>query len=118
MATDVLIASHGPSLVASIFHPAILPVVGLDPMNLKSQQLMTACQLYKSDTFAIMQIRSGIVPNKRQEFLKDLVKWIKLQKFAKVVLLASSSSEERLDSQIRGPPFRYLATKDFQEELQ
>ena len=86
-------------------------------MSLKTEQLMTACQIYTADKFAILQIRSGIVPSKKEEFLKDLVEWIKLHQFSKVVLLASSSSEERLDNQIRGPPFRYLSN-DFNNELQ
>ena len=117
LATDVILASLKPQLVTSIYHEAILPVVGLDPLNMKSEQLMTACQLYKTDSVAILQIRSGIVPNKREEFLNDLAKWIKLHKFAKVILLTSTSSEERLDIQIRGSPFRFLS-KDFHDELQ
>ena len=58
LAVDVLLSSvDKPQFVTSIYHPSIIPVVGADPLNLKSDQLMTACQLYKTENEAILQLR-------------------------------------------------------------
>jgi hypothetical protein len=101
-----------------MYHPAILPVVGSDPLDLRSDKLMTACQLYKSESGQeiILQLRSGLVQGAKDQFVQDLIDWIKEVKFSKVVLLSSSASDERLDSQIQGVPFRYLTNK-FETEL-
>ena len=117
LAVDVLLGSlEKPQLVASIYHPAILPVVGADPLDLKSDQLMTACQLYKADKAAILQMRSGLVSGQRDSFLNDLVNWIKTMKFGRVVILASTTSDERIDAQIRGSQMRFVSKK-FNEDL-
>lgn len=116
LAIDVLLASLRPQFVASLHHPALLPVVGQDPLDFKSKRLMTACQLYKTDNEAILQIHSGLIKGQREAFLNDLVEWIKEKKFAKVVILTSSDSEERLDSQIQGTPFRFVS-KHFSNDL-
>jgi len=118
LAVDVLLSSvDKPQFVTSIYHPSIIPVVGADPLNLKSDQLMTACQLYKTENEAILQLRSGLVAGPQRDlFLNDLVKWIVAKKFAKVVLLTSTASDERLDNQIRGSQFRFVS-KHFENEL-
>merc|ERR1711981_464234 len=59
-----------------------------------------------------MQIRSAIAPNKNNEFLDDLIVWCKEAGIAKVVLLASTSADERVDSQIMGSKLRYLTNED------
>ena len=116
LAIDVLLATLKPQFVASLYHDALLPVVGLDPLDYKSKRLMTACELYKTENEAIIQIHSGLVKGQRDVFLNDLVEWIKEHKFAKVVILTSSDSEERLDSQIVGAPFRFVS-KHFSDDL-
>ena len=110
LATDVLLASNKSQFVASLYHPSILPVVGSDPLDLKSDRLMTACQVYKTEKEVILQLRSGLVSSQRDLFLNDLVKWIVEAKFAKVVVLSSSEADERLDCQIRGSQFRFVAS--------
>ena len=117
MAVDVLLSSVAkPEFVSSIYHPSIIPVVGTDPLNLKSDQLMTACQLYKTENEAILQLRSGLLGGQRDLFLNDLINWIVAKKFAKVVILTSTTSDERLDDQIRGSQFRFISNK-FENEL-
>jgi len=117
LAVDVLLSSVAkPEFVSSIYHPSIIPVVGTDPLNLKSDQLMTACQLYKTENEAILQLRSGLLGGQRDLFLNDLINWIVAKKFAKVVILTSTTSDERLDNQIRGSQFRFISNK-FENEL-
>jgi len=118
LAVDVLLSSlDKPEFVTSIYHPSIIPVVGSDPLNLKSDQLMTACQLYKTKTEAILQLRSGLVAGpQRDVFLDDLVNWIVSKKFSKVILLTSTEADERLDSQLRGSQFRFIS-KHFENDL-
>ena len=118
LAVDVLLSSVSPKpeFVSSIYHPSIIPVVGTDPLNLKSDQLMTACQLYKTENEAILQLRSGLLGGQRDLFLNDLINWIGAKKFAKVVILTSTTSDERLDNQIRGSQFRFISNK-FENEL-
>ena len=42
LAVDILLATLRPQLVAAIDHPALLPVVGSDPLEQNSDRLMTA----------------------------------------------------------------------------
>ena len=42
LAVDILLATLRPKLVAAIDHPALLPVVGSDPLEQNSDRLMTA----------------------------------------------------------------------------
>lgn len=121
LAVDVILASLAgkPQLVTSLYHPAIIPLVASDPLDLKSDRLMTACQLYKTEKEAVLQLRSALVQGQREQFCDDLVEWIKAQKFAKVILLTSMSADERLDSQIQGQQFRFVSTFDsLRSELQ
>ena len=116
LAIDALLASTKAEFVTGIYHPAILPMVGSDPLDLKYDRLMTALELFKTEKEAILQLRSGLVPGQRDEFLNDLFKWISQGKFAKLVILSSTDSEERLDGQIQGSQFRFVS-KAFNEEL-
>merc|ERR1711862_863961 len=82
-----------------------------------ADRMTTACELYKTDKEAILQLRSGLVPGpKRDIFLTDLVKWIVSKKFSKVILLTSTEADERLDNQIRGSQFRFIS-KHFENDL-
>ena len=58
LAIDVLLASTKAEFVTGLFHPAILPVIGSDPLNLKSERLMTGLELFKTEKEAILQLRS------------------------------------------------------------
>ena len=44
LATDLILVSAGPKRVSAVSHPAIVPVVGADPLDETSDHLMTACE--------------------------------------------------------------------------
>jgi hypothetical protein len=44
LAADVILASVKPARVAAVDHPALLPVVGADPLDERDDHLMTACE--------------------------------------------------------------------------
>ena len=80
LALDVLLASLKAQRVTSCHHPFIIPLVGSNPLNNKSTELTTACEIYQSEMCAriiLMQIRSGTVRGKSNEFLDELLLWCK-----------------------------------------
>ena len=80
LAIDVLLASLKAQRVTSCHHPSIIPLVGSNPLNNSSAELTTACEIYQSEICAgiiLMQIRSGIVKGKSNEFLDNLLLWCK-----------------------------------------
>ena len=44
LATDLVLVSAGPRRVSAVSHPALLPVVGADPLDETGNRLMTACE--------------------------------------------------------------------------
>ena len=80
LAVDVLLASLKAQRVTSCHHPSIIPLVGSNPLNSTSTELTTACEIHQSEICSriiLMQIRSGIVRGKSNEFLDDLLLWCK-----------------------------------------
>ena len=90
LAVDILLATLHAKRFTSFYHPSLVPLVGSDPLDAKSSELMTACDIYlpqdyskshspqnqcNSRNFILMQIRSAISPNKSKEFLDDLLSW-------------------------------------------
>ena len=90
LAVDILLATLHAKRLTSFYHPSLVPLVGSDPLDAKSTELMTACDIYlprdytpehsaktesNSRNFILMQIRSAIPPNKSNEFLDDLLSW-------------------------------------------
>ena len=118
LAIDALLASTKAQFLSGVHHDAILPVVGQDPLDLKSHRLMTACELYRTDSSLILQLRSGLAQGTRDVFIRDLLAFVKTLKVGRIVVLGSMDSEERLDCQIRGSQFRFLASKDLKSELE
>ena len=118
LAIDALLASTKAKFLSGVHHDAILPVVGCDPLDLKSQRLMTACELYQMEGKLILQLRSGLGPGLRDVFIRDLLAFVAKLKVGRIVVLGSMDSEERLDCQIRGSQFRFLASKGLKSELE
>ena len=80
LAMDILLATLKAKRLTSCHHPALVPLVGSDPLDVNSTELMTACDIYKPDkclrnNVILMQIRSAIVRGKSNEFLDDLLSW-------------------------------------------
>ena len=60
---------------------------------------------------AVLQVRSGLLPGEGAAFLQDLLAWAEARGLARLVMLASSHSHQRVDRQLQGgSPLRYIAT--------
>jgi len=114
LATDLVLASAAaPRRVSAVSHPALLPVVGADPIDeTDNDRLMTACEVFRNDEkkLLVFQIRSGINAQGKDDFVAALVDWCKVENVSELIVLTSSSAEERIDEQLTGPQFRYLST--------
>jgi len=111
LAVDVLLATLKPERVGALSHPALLPVVGSDPLVEDSDQLMTACEVFKCEESKLLflQLRSSVIKTKKEQFIDDLLQWATELKISQLIVLASFAADERTDSQIVGIPIRYLS---------
>ena len=58
----------------------------------------------------LFQIRSGITARGEVDFVSALVEFCVTEQVSEVIVLTSSSAEERIDEQLTGQQFRYLST--------
>lgn len=119
---DLLISTLTMHRVGYIQHPSIIPLVGGDPFahpEATNCKIVTCCEVYESQEHkvVIIQQRSPFVQGKRGLFRKWLVQWIKENQFRRVVIATSSSAEERLDTQLKGPQFRFVASPQVEEQF-
>ncbi len=113
LSLDLLLSSLTSHLsFSSVDHPALLPIASADAIDQSSKKLMTACQVYyhSPGNLYLFQIRSSLAKGKRDDFLEDLLSWCQEQKAKEVILLGSSSAEERLDQQLSGSQLRFVTS--------
>ena len=80
LSIDILLATLKAKRFTSCHHPSLVPLVGSDPLDTKSTELMTACDMYKPEDYSenkiiLVQLRSAIARNRNDEFLDDLLLW-------------------------------------------
>ena len=97
LAIDILIATLKAKRLTSCHHPSLVPLVGSDPLDTKSTDLMTACDMYtvnqaSAGCLILMQIRSAIAKNRNNEFLDDLLSWCNKVGVAKGKLIANAKN--------------------------
>ncbi|XP_052255428.1 proteasome assembly chaperone 2-like isoform X2 [Dreissena polymorpha] len=112
---DLLISTMTMHKVGYIQHPSLIPLVGNDPYAHPSAttcKVVTCCEVYDSveHNVVIVQQRSPFIKGRRNAYKKWLAQWIRECGFSKVVIATSSSADERLDTQITGPQFRFVAS--------
>ncbi|XP_072013200.1 proteasome assembly chaperone 2-like [Amphiura filiformis] len=115
LTADLLISTLQLDSVGHLHDESILPLCGNDPYastGVAQGVLVTSAEVYecKEKELVIIQQRAPLVKGKQRDFRKKLLAWIKECKFSQVVLLSSTHSHERVDSQITGSPFRFLST--------
>ncbi|KAF4520296.1 hypothetical protein B566_EDAN004355 [Ephemera danica] len=117
LAVDLLIAKIQPLKWASAWDPALIPIIGSDPYNLKDTSLTSTCELFISTEHkcVIMQLRSPLIKERRSSFLSNLVTWIKGQKFEKTVCLSSISAHVRNGPALSRIPLRYVCSDNIGE---
>ncbi|KAJ1523261.1 hypothetical protein ONE63_001140 [Megalurothrips usitatus] len=114
LSTDLLIQSLQCEKAGFLWHPAILPVVGVDPYKVSSPELALSAEVFSSEShkLVLLQLRSSVIKKLRKAFLSDLVAWVKSSGIAQIAILTGSSNEERIDEQITSEPFRYLTNHE------
>lgn len=115
LAADLIVSTLEMTSVGYIYDESILPVVGNNPYSAVSHSscsLVTGCEVYECPEKQLVLIlqRAPFVRGKRAGFRKRLVQWIKAHTFNQVIILTSSFSHERLDSQLMGSQFRFLTS--------
>ncbi|XP_053401128.1 proteasome assembly chaperone 2-like [Mercenaria mercenaria] len=120
LTADLLISTLTMHRAGYIQHPSIIPLVGGDPFahpEATNCKIVSCCEVYESQEHkvVIIQQRSPFVQGKRGLFRKWLVQWIKENQFSRVVIATSSSAEERLDTQLQGPQFRFVASPQIEK---
>ncbi|XP_049886182.1 proteasome assembly chaperone 2 [Pectinophora gossypiella] len=108
LACDLLISSLDMQKIASMYSPALIPVLGYDPYDLNSDNLSSCCEVYKcvSRNVAVLQLRAPLVYKYAREFLENLVKTYKEKQIKDIIILSSSFAHEK--KHILTSPFRYM----------
>ncbi|XP_068619767.1 proteasome assembly chaperone 2 [Battus philenor] len=111
LACDLLISSLQMKKIATVYSPALIPVLGYDPYDLNSSCLSSSCEVYhcKLRKIVVVQIRAPLVYKYAQGFLKKFVEKFVEKKIKNVVLLTSSYAHEK--KHISTSPFRYVSTE-------
>ncbi|XP_048778809.2 proteasome assembly chaperone 2-like [Ostrea edulis] len=121
LAADLLISTMWLERCGFIYHDSILPLVGNDPFAHPEAdvcKVVTSCEVYHSKLhqMVVIQQRAPFVKGRMPSFRHWLTSWIKENKFEKVVILSSMHAHERLDVQLQGSQFRYVATPDLEAQ--
>lgn len=120
LSADLLISTLSLHKAGYIQHPSIIPLVGGDPYAQPGEtecKIFTCCEVYVSEEhkIVILQQRAPFVQGRCGEYRKWLVQWIKENKFKRVVIATSSWADERIDKQIHGSQFRFLASSQIED---
>ncbi|CAG9568028.1 unnamed protein product [Danaus chrysippus] len=112
LACDLLISSLKMVKIASVHSLAQIPVVGYDPYDLKSNNLSSACEVYKSESkkLVVVQIRSPLIYKYARSFLTNIVDTFKSKGIKDVIILTSSFAHEK--KLVLSSSFRYVATEN------
>ncbi|KAK2190412.1 hypothetical protein NP493_80g00000 [Ridgeia piscesae] len=99
---------------------AVYPVVGNDPFRAPGPsgkcELVTATEVYAcaDKKLIVVQQRAPLVRGKRKQFVSELCHWIQSCHFTKVIIVTSSYSHERVDTQIAGTQLRFLLSQSLE----
>jgi len=114
LAVDMVISTLWMERIGYIYHDSILPLVGNDPFAHPESvtcKVVTSCEVYENleNKTIIIQQRAPFIKGKRALFKSWLRKWMKEVNIGQLVILSSSHAHERIDSQLEGSQFRFVA---------
>ncbi|XP_053615998.1 proteasome assembly chaperone 2 [Plodia interpunctella] len=111
LACDLLISSLDMKKIASLYSPALIPVLGYDPYDLNSDNLSSCCEIYKSSSrnLVVLQLRAPLVYKYARSYLEDIVQKFQEKGIKDVIILTSSYAHEK--KHILTSPFRYIASE-------
>ncbi|KAI0211933.1 Proteasome assembly chaperone 2 [Lamellibrachia satsuma] len=114
LTVDLIVSTLHMDRIGYLSTDAVYPVVGNDPFSTKGSsdkcQLVTAIEVYEctDKKITVVQQRAPLVRGKRKQFVSELCHWIQTCNFTKVIIVTSSFSHERVDTQIAGTQLRFL----------
>ncbi|XP_026761476.2 proteasome assembly chaperone 2 [Galleria mellonella] len=111
LSCDLLISSLQMKKIASVYSPALIPVLGYDPYNLQSNSLSSSCEIYKSDrkNIVVLQLRAPLICKSARIFLEEIIKRFKEKNIKDIIILTSSFAHE--NKHISTSPFRFVASE-------
>ncbi|XP_041982757.1 proteasome assembly chaperone 2 [Aricia agestis] len=117
LACDLLISSLRMKKIASLYTPALIPVLGQDPYDQKSNNLCGSCDMYKSEKelIIVVQIRAPLMCKYARKFLESLANHFQKIQIRDIVILTSSFAHEKKN--IMSSPFRFLGTSVYEKNL-
>ncbi|XP_004714129.1 proteasome assembly chaperone 2 [Echinops telfairi] len=123
LSIDLIISTLNMFKVGYFYTDCLVPVVGNNPYATtegNSTELSTNAEVYllPSKKLVALQLRSIFIKYKSKPFCEELLSWVKSSNCARVIVLSSSHSCHRNDSQLRSTPFRYLLTPALQKSVQ
>ena len=66
----------------------------------------------ESQDVYLLQLRSSLSKGRSKEFVSSLLSWAKTAGVKDVLVLSSSSAEERIDSQLEGTQLRFISSTE------
>jgi len=111
LSIDLLIYNFNLPKVGYIDSKFVLPVVGNDtfaPPGTGSLSINLEVYFNEKKKIVLLQQRAPIIEGCKQKYVEELMNWVKQSKFKEVLILNSSDSTRRIDSQLFGPQIRYV----------
>eukprot|EP00164_Ancoracysta_twista_P002798 GFYU01003723.1.p1 GENE.GFYU01003723.1~~GFYU01003723.1.p1 ORF type:complete len:302 (-),score=74.47 GFYU01003723.1:33-839(-) len=119
---DVLICTFQMKRVGYYHHEDVLPFAAAgafdDAPGVASKSLSTAMEVFKHPTekLFVVQRRAPVRQGCNQRFAQDFTAWLHGVGCSEIIALHTGDSSRRFDSQLNGPPFRYVLHNDKAEE--
>ncbi|XP_049851406.1 proteasome assembly chaperone 2-like [Schistocerca gregaria] len=116
LTVDALISNFSIPCVGYFDEEFVVPVAGNDVFTQEnSGVLSTAIEVYHAKLHdaipvTLVQQRSSIITGYGREYAEHLFKWIKSERFRETIVILGLNSSMRIDSQLAGSQFRYVAT--------
>lgn len=92
LCVDLLVTTFKLEHICSLDHSSLIPVCGNDAYTpLGTNVLCTAAEVYGSDSFCVLQVRSPPAPGLHGAWAAALAEWLREAKVGRVCLLLSAS---------------------------
>lgn len=118
LTVDLLIATLGMNKIATIWHPAIMPIIGTEAFDqdITEDNVTTSCELYicPKNKLIAFQLRSPLVGPLMEQFFNELIDTLKRENINQLIILTSSYAYEMHTVELT--PFRFVASDQFKTE--
>lgn len=116
LSADLLISTLDMELIATVWHPAVIPVIGPQAFKNASNNddsITTACELYisKKQKLIVFQIRSPLVASLMEDFFENIINFLHTESISQLIILTSSYAYEL--HAVESTPYRFVASEKF-----